>query len=337
MVTESSPSRAGRSTAIGALIRGVVICCLIAACSSGGGGGDDDGGNAGGDPIFGDAPNIGSGLLDAGRCATENLDDDTLAQLSSLFDDFRAKRSPLTKSRFAAKGETTSIPVIFHVLMKGSSFEDGNLPDTMLQAQVDQLNRAFSGGTGGVVTPFRFHLAGINRVNRPEWFTLAPDSQLEFDVKTALRQGGPETLNIYTANTEGGILGYATFPILYALLPKVDGIVLNYQILPGGPKEHYNQGLIGAHEAGHWLGLLHTFSGECVNPFGDLVADTPPEEIPEKGQFCPVNRDSCPNVDGVDPIHNHMTYTDDGCRTEFTQGQLELMLFNSAFFRFLDV
>jgi hypothetical protein len=51
------------------------------------------------------------------------------------------------------------------------------------------------------------------------------------------------------------------------------------------------------HEAGHWVGLYHTFEGGCSG--GDGVADTPPEASPARE--CR-QRDSCPGDGLLDPI-----------------------------------
>ena len=274
-------------------------------------------------------------------CGTRDTDNDTNRDLLNRFTEFVANGG-LSERRLLRNGDIT-IPIIYHVISSGPELSDGEVPDAMLIEQTDILNRGYSGELGGVSTPFRFETAGINRVRNAEWHVMSPGSDSELKAKEALKQGGLDTLNVFVVNIQADLgpdreqakmLGYATLPILniIELIAKYDGVVLNFETLPGSLMENYNIGHVLIHEVGHWLGLFHTFLGQCDGILGDLILDTPREKTPELGNYCPVDRDSCPGG-GLDPIHNHMTYTGDSCRFEFTQNQVDFMLFNSSVFR----
>jgi hypothetical protein len=215
-----------------------------------------------------------------------------------------------------------NIPVVVHVIRKGAGRANGDLPDAMIQNQIAVLNQSFGTATGGAETNFRFFLQGINRVLNTGWYTVGYGSIAETNMKNALRVGNAKTLNLYTASIGGGLLGWATFPSSYASLPRMDGVVVLGESLPGGTAAPYNLGDTGTHEVGHWLGLYHTFQGGC-NASNDQVADTPAESSPAFG--CPAGRNTCAAA-GVDPIHNFMDYTDDSCMFQFTAGQATRML-----------
>ena len=256
------------------------------------------------------------------RCATRQIDETTATQYEQAMTKFNSKRSP---GQIRKSGSVT-IPVYFHVVNKGSGVANGDVPDKWLRDQISVLNAAYGGadpaaGSTAANTPFRFELAGVDRVTNEEWFNSAIDSEEEREMKTALRVPGANVLNFYVNNAGGVYLGWATFPFWYEGDPNMDGVVVLYSSLPGGDccePRAYNEGDTGTHEVGHWLGLFHTFQGGCAANYNDFVADTPSERSPAFG--CPFGRDTCPKP-GVDPIENFMDYTEDPCMYQFTGGQ----------------
>lgn len=65
-------------------------------------------------------------------------------------------------------------------------------------------------------------------------------------------------LFFYLRFYEAGLNGYATLPVNYPFNPIEDGVVLLHATLPGGASRERQGGTL-VHEAGHWLGLRHTF------------------------------------------------------------------------------
>ncbi|XXX44121.1 zinc metalloprotease [Sorangium sp. So ce119] len=224
----------------------------------------------------------------------------------------------LVRSRVPAgftAGTSVVIPVHVHVINKGAGVSNGDVPDEVIKRQIDVLNAAYAG------TRFQFNLASTDRTTNATWYTMGQGSTAERNAKNALRQGGPDHLNLYTANLGGGLLGWATFPSDYARSPKMDGVVVLQSSLPGGRAAPYNEGDTATHEVGHWLGLYHTFQGGCSKT-GDYVDDTASERAPAYG--CPSGEDTC-RGGGLDPIENYMDYTDDSCMDAFTAGQADRM------------
>ncbi|KAG9091949.1 hypothetical protein FS749_016125 [Ceratobasidium sp. UAMH 11750] len=208
-----------------------------------------------------------------------------------------------------------SAPIqIYWNVITGPNNVEGNILDAQIRQQLAVLNDNYRG-------VFTFVIQGVRRISNPTWFyQTRANAAVEIRMKATLRVGGPATLNIYTIrlSESAGLYGYATFPYQYQGAPSADGVVLDYRVVPGGLFAGYNTGRILTHEVGHWVGLYHTFEGGCGGP-GDYVDDTPPEASPASG--CPAGRDTCAGG-GLDPIHNHMDYTIDACRTGFTNGQV---------------
>ncbi|MBA3540501.1 MAG: zinc metalloprotease [Deltaproteobacteria bacterium] len=202
----------------------------------------------------------------------------------------------------------TSIKVYVHVIHKTDG-TGNSTTDQQINQQLQVLNSAYSGFTS-------FSLATIDHASNTSWYTSTGGAS-ERKMKSALRQGSADDLNIYINNMGQGLLGWATFPSSYARSPNLDGVVILYSSLPGGSAAPYNLGDTATHEVGHWMGLYHTFQGGCTAP-GDSVSDTPAEASAAFG--CPVGRDTCSGA-GTDPITNFMDYTDDGCMDRFSPGQ----------------
>jgi hypothetical protein len=261
-------------------------------------------------------------FIDSGaRCSTKHPDPIKAKEIQDALERFKANRSIKGgEVSAAAASSTVTIPVYFHVINKGTGIANGDVPTTMLQRQIDVLNRSYGGATGGASTGFRFILAGVTRTTNAVWYNMGYGSIEERDAKAALRTGGANALNFYTANLGDSLLGWATFPWSYHSKPELDGVVCLYSSLPGGSAAPYNEGDTGTHEIGHWLGLYHTFQGGCSTN-NDYIDDTPAERSPAFG--CPVGRDTCTTskYPGLDPTENFMDYTDDPCMWVFSAGQ----------------
>ena len=249
------------------------------------------------------------------RCGARDMDEVERMAVQKHLDTYKPSGA------WALPSGSVTITVAFHVIRKGTGATNGDISDQMINAQIAVLNQAYAGATGGAATPFKFVLGSVDRPTNATWYTMTPGSTAEKQAKAALRVGGANVLNLYSANIGGGLLGWATFPSDYKKAPSNDGVVVLYSSLPGGSAAPYNEGDTATHEVGHWLGLYHTFQGGCAKT-GDYVDDTPSEKSAAYG--CPVGRNTCSGA-GVDPIYNFMDYTDDSCMFEFTAGQADRM------------
>jgi hypothetical protein len=256
-------------------------------------------------------------FIDRGRCVTARPIEEEAEEMQAILRAAVGRSVRTGADKDAGSGSATVtggiIDVYFHVVNGGSSAANGNVPDNMIASQMRVLNAAFAG------TGWSFRHVSTDRTTNANWYTAGPGSAAERQMKTALRKGTADDLNIYTNSPGGGLLGWATFPASYASNPAQDGVVVLYSSLPGGTEAPYNEGDTATHEVGHWMGLYHTFQGGCNDTRADYVLDTSAEKSAAYG--CPTGRDTCQRQAGLDPITNFMDYTDDFCMDRFTAGQ----------------
>lgn len=220
--------------------------------------------------------------------------------------------------------QDVTVPTFVHVMTSATG--EGDVTDEQIEAQIAVLNRTFAGRESRFAadTSFTFELVGTERYTDDRWHR---DKQSR-GYRAATRVGGAETLNIWLVDFV--YLGVATFPWDYEKDPTVDGVRVHWGSLPGGPLNYYNEGKTATHEVGHWLGLFHTFQGGCKGE-GDYVDDTPAQGTPS--YECPIGKDSCAELEGLDAVTNYMDYSDDSCYDRFTPGQSTKMTEDWAAYR----
>ncbi|KAF8073887.1 Metalloprotease [Lyophyllum atratum] len=243
-------------------------------------------------------------------CGNEVSQADVLA----IEQEFKEGKASLSTSDAALA--PIEIDVYWHVISANTTLTGGWVPNSQIDAQMAVLNQDYA--EAGV----SWRHVDTTRIISSDWFGRIRESNSADanTMKTIFRKGGATVLNVFTVGFPGStLLGYATFPWSYRTQSPIDGVVIRYSSLPGGSALQHNGGRTLTHEAGHWLGLYHTFQGGCTG-VGDLVDDTPAVKVPNFG--CPTQRDTCAGG-GLDLISNFMDYTDDSCKTGFTIGQIE--------------
>ncbi|CAE6430737.1 unnamed protein product [Rhizoctonia solani] len=229
----------------------------------------------------------------------------------------KADEARLAPSFGVAAPSSRVINVYWNSLTCITAYNGGYLTSAQVDSSIAALNTQFVG------SGFTFQRSALKYTENAQWFDNVDNEDnnaLAMAMKNQLHVGTAKDLNVYSVGfTTSDLGGFATFPWRYAGAPTLDGVVFKWNTTPGGSLTNYNQGKILTHEVGHWAGLYHTFQGGCSDANGDYVSDTPAEASAASG--CPVDRDSCPNLAGKDPVRNHMDYTYDTCKTDpFTNG-----------------
>ena len=218
------------------------------------------------------------------------------------------------------------VRTVVHVITRDDG--TGGVTRQQVVRQIRVLNRGYRGDTSprAANAHFRFVLRRVDRTANDDWYAWdlnldGTETDAVREAKRALHRGTRATLNIYVAGLQDGFLGYSTFP--QDDQPKLDGVVVLNESLPGGAEAPYNRGDTATHEVGHWLGLFHTFQGGCDKP-GDHVRDTAYQLDGSNVFDCNESADTCAQP-GNDPVHNFMSYAGDACLDKFTRGQSQRM------------
>ena len=242
------------------------------------------------------------------------------------------------------------IPVVVYIVHNNGV---ENITDQQIHSQIDKLNAEFSPHNisfclateeNGSPLPGTGPDPGIIRIQSSLTNHL---TSAEATLKNLSPLPAARYLRIWVVkdiNSGSGILGYARFP--GTVTPNLEGIVMRYDafgdvatcgcsnLIPSN-----DQGKVLAHEVGHYLDLYHTFQGGCSGGTsgtcatqGDKVCDTPPVATANSG--CPTlgSINSCSGT-GPDLLDNHMDYTNDNCRNNFTNGQEDRMVCAINLFR----
>ena len=273
-------------------------------------------------------------------CGTNEALESLHKQFPQLKAEYEAREllnnSAIIVEKAGEKAVSYQIPVVFHILHE---YGTENVSDNLVYDVMNRLNEDYSAtnaDTATVIPQFKpiigdaeiqFKLAALdplgNCTNGIEHI-YSHETNIG-DVFSKLNQWNrAHYLNVWVVETpnsggtiSGILLGYATFPSSTDGSGYwVDGIVLRDYTVSGNDRTL-------THEAGHYLGLSHTFGnteagdGICGD---DGVDDTPPTD----GSFstCNIAKSLC-DTPVIENIQNYMDYS--SCIHMFTEGQVDVM------------
>lgn len=286
-------------------------------------------------------------------CPSDRITDSLIANDARWARSFFYMEQKIQDANALAEEERSNdlhtLPVVVHIIHNGEPVGSGtNISDAQILSAITALNEDFrrmpgtNGFGNGVDVNIEFCLAqrdpsgnpttGIVRVNGttvPDYATEgisagAGEGAGELAVKSLSTWPRTSYVNIWVVteieNNDGGsgIQGYAYFPFSD---PR-DGIVVLYNAFgtTGNLKSYTNMNRTLTHEAGHYLGLYHTFNDTSTcssetncNTQGDRVCDTPPTIL---SSSC-----SSPACGGTQQVENYLDYTSQACQDMFTAGQ----------------
>ncbi len=248
-----------------------------------------------------------------------------------------------------------TIPVVVHIIHNGEPVGSGqNLSDAQVLAQIEQLNLDFSAtnpefsqtpnqwksvrGTPKIefclakVDPNGNPTTGIVRHQLQVTGTSWTNNNINSEIKPQTIWDPLHYYNVWVlpipgTTADGGVVGFANYPLPGQVGSNTDGAVIDYRWF-GGPGFSQSSYRVLQHESGHYLGLPHPWDGDnCFDDDG--IDDTPNVDAPTSeyaeldcSDGYPVGPTSCGNEH---MYVNHMDYVNHNCYTSFTQGQANVM------------
>ncbi|MEP6728865.1 MAG: PKD domain-containing protein, partial [Bacteroidota bacterium] len=248
--------------------------------------------------------------------------------------------APLKTQRLSG---VVTLPVVVHIIHNNGT---ENISDAQVLQGIQHLNEAFANSgyydpADGVNTQIQFCMAqrdpannvtnGITRDVSP--YTVMGGANYysdDLNVKDINRWNPLCYINIWLVKSiPTSVVGYAYLPSAHG--SNVDGIIEEAAYFGSSPAND----VVIIHETGHYLGLYHTFEGNCTNndctTDGDKVCDTPPDQS-TAGVSCGTHVNSCTTdalsgfaTDQNDLTEDYMDYGNFNCMKVFTQGQSDRM------------
>ena len=231
---------------------------------------------------------------------------------------------------------TVEIPVVVNVIYKTAA---QNVSDARIAEQIAILNADY-GGTNSDVSQIPTEFQGVkagdvkvrfkltNTIRKTTTKTSWSKTDRANNTMKKASTGGIDAtnptnyFNIWVVgsmpDTQGSILGYATFPEDAGTWK--DGVVIAAPYFgKTGASAPFNLGRTATHEVGHYLGLRHIWGD--TNCGDDLIADTPTQTTANTGTPSYPLYNTCYGVKRSVMFMNYMDYSDDNSLYMFTAGQ----------------
>jgi hypothetical protein len=122
------------------------------------------------------------------RCVSTEPSDFEVQQSNDIVDLYRQRNG---SNRHLQSNAAKQIPVYFHVI-RPSNLRSGAVSDAQIANQVKVLNDSYEG-------VFEFTLRGTDRTTNNQYYLATFGTNSEKQMKSDLRQGGTNALNIYTS------------------------------------------------------------------------------------------------------------------------------------------